>query len=116
MFLYNDILGLSGMCAGPCCSGVLPEASSQPLADTVPQRTAVPQRLRAGLLRTGPQHPAALRYVRTHRRHTDWTSVSTLSLTHASYISYTGVNMITQTHTHAGICEVRRVNRESSSG
>lgn len=85
----RDVTGLSGVCARPGCSVVLPEASSQPLSHTVPQCTAAPQRLRPGLLRTGPQHPATLWYVHT------------------------------QAHTHiqyTGICEVRYVNRANPSG
>lgn len=63
-----NITGLSGVYTSPGCSGVLPEASSQPLSHTVPQCTAAPQRLRPGLLRNGPQHPATLWYAHTHTR------------------------------------------------
>lgn len=64
------VTGLSGVCARSGCSGVLPEASPQPLTHTVPQCIAAPQHFRPGLLRVGPQHPTTLRYAHAHK-HTD---------------------------------------------
>lgn len=57
--------GISGVCSHPGPSDILPEASSQPISHTVPQCTIAPQRVRPGLLRTGPQHPATLWYACT---------------------------------------------------
>lgn len=54
--------GISGVCSHSGPSDILPEASSQPISHTVPQCTIAPQRVRPGLLRAGPQHPATLRY------------------------------------------------------
>ena len=58
----HGCVGVGGVCASPGCADVLSEASPQPFSSAVSQCSAAPQCLRAGLLRAGPQHPAALWY------------------------------------------------------
>lgn len=87
----HGAVGFSGVCASPGGTDVLSEASSQPLSSAVSQCSSAPQCLRAGLLRAGPQHSAAVWYANC--THTDKHLTTKLlcmnlppSLTHLNFL------------------------------